>query len=450
VTSVSNGTINAFRNGSVSVSVTRALCNAGQQVVSFHPATVDETSVLLRLFLTMPSLDSSFVASVSGVNTTGGPVLIPGTALGFDGALVSSMEFVTSSNFGINCTAPAIISNQLQCTIGAGYGSTNFTVKLCNRVLSQTVRFSFNAPTISSAITANGNVIIRGNNFGPSPWDSGRSVTLTDGGGASVPCNPVLSDHTLINCTAHGLKQQMSYTIKVNIGGATVQSAYTYSTCDQGFCQNSAPCVDKNKCDCTGLAFQGDNCAQSITCPSDCLNGAECIFNGVSAACLCTDGYSGTDCSVSSSLGTGPIIGIVVGAVVFVALCIVLLVVLARRPRRYTSQNYVPVEKKDFTKIIYGEQLNETVDKNSGDLDALEKMLISEPALDTVFALNKVTAITEADKIAKALVIIFDANGKTMELLKAFTTDEVKNTGKRKREREDRREKREKRERQFL
>lgn len=40
------------------------------------------------------------------------------------------------------------------------------------------------------------------------------------------------------------------------------------------------------------------------------------------------------------------------------------------------TKNFIPVEKKDFTKIIYGEQLNQSPEKNVGDLKALEQVLL--------------------------------------------------------------------------
>jgi hypothetical protein len=40
------------------------------------------------------------------------------------------------------------------------------------------------------------------------------------------------------------------------------------------------------------------------------------------------------------------------------------------------TKNFIPVEKKDFTKIIYGEQLSQSPEKNVGDLKALEQVIL--------------------------------------------------------------------------
>lgn len=53
-----------------------------------------------------------------------------------------------------------------------------------------------------------------------------------------------------------------------------------------------------------------------------------------------------------------------------------------------------------------------------------------EDDLKLAFAVNEVTQITEADKIAKAMVIIFQDNIKILGLLQAFIDEEVKTTGK--------------------
>lgn len=48
--------------------------------------------------------------------------------------------------------------------------------------------------------------------------------------------------------------------------------------------------------------------------------------------------------------------------------------------------------------------------------------------LKLAFATAKLTQITEADKVAKAMVIIFEAHNKTLLLLDAFIKEEVNNS----------------------
>jgi sugar diacid utilization regulator len=54
---------------------------------------------------------------------------------------------------------------------------------------------------------------------------------------------------------------------------------------------------------------------------------------------------------------------------------------------------------------------------------------LTEDDLKLAFAVHEVTQITEADKIAKAMVIIFQDNKKVLGLLQAFIDEEVKTTG---------------------
>jgi len=114
------------------------------------------------------------------------------------------------------------------------------------------------------------------------------------------------------------------------------------------------------------------------------------------------------------------------GGVIIILLIVVIILAARRRPQRGTS-NFIPLEKKDFTKIIYGEQLNQSPEKHSGDLKKLEEMLIHDN-LELAFTISSITQITEADKIAKAMVVVFEENKRVLPLLEAFVTDEVRTT----------------------
>jgi len=80
----------------------------------------------------------------------------------------------------------------------------------------------------------------------------------------------------------------------------------------------------------------------------------------------------------------------------------------------------------DFTQAIYGDQLNANLEKGAGDIHKLEEMLLNSN-MELVLALSKITQITEADKVTKALIIIFQDSDKVIPLLKRFITDEVNN-----------------------
>ena len=75
--------------------------------------------------------------------------------------------------------------------------------------------------------------------------------------------------------------------------------------------------------------------------------------------------------------------------------------------------------------------LKERTDFDSGDGgDKYYKLLelVMDPGAEAILTLCDVTAITEADYVAQLLVRIFEANEKTLELLKAAILDEVKKT----------------------
>jgi len=104
---------------------------------------------------------------------------------------------------------------------------------------------------------------------------------------------------------------------------------------------------------------------------------------------------------------------------------IVIAIILARREKR-EGASFVPLNKKDFTKIIYGEQLNQQPEKHN--YSALEKLLVDDDSLAISFAISSITQITEADKIAKAMIVVFQDNNKVLKLLEAFISEEVRTT----------------------
>jgi len=154
----------------------------------------------------------------------------------------------------------------------------------------------------------------------------------------------------------------------------------------------------------------------------------------MNTTCECPTGFQATaDCSASASNNnkntTSIIIGVVVGgSVLLFLIAIVIVVFIVKRPEKREGATFIPLEKKDFTKIIYGDQLNQSPDKNAGNLHQLEKLLVDDDALTFAFAISSITQITEADKIAKSLVVIFQDNNKVIKLLEAFISEEVRTT----------------------
>jgi len=54
--------------------------------------------------------------------------------------------------------------------------------------------------------------------------------------------------------------------------------------------------------------------------------------------------------------------------------------------------------------------------------------LVDDAALSVAFVISSITQITEADKIAKALVVVFQDNNKVLNLLESFISEEVRTT----------------------
>jgi len=106
-------------------------------------------------------------------------------------------------------------------------------------------------------------------------------------------------------------------------------------------------------------------------------------------------------------------------------LLLLLFYALSENLKKRGSSNFIPLEKKDFSKIIYGEQLHASPHKHDGDLKAFEALLLKDD-LEVVLAISNVTQITEADAVAKALIIVFQDHDKVIPLLKSFISLEIK------------------------
>jgi len=173
-----------------------------------------------------------------------------------------------------------------------------------------------------------------------------------------------------------------------------------------------------------------------LICQPLCQHNGTCVeaSDGSNVlVCSCSGGYTGIDCSskgTKSKNETALIAGVVAGGgglILILGILVVFLLIRRAKDRRRGGKNFIPLEKKDFTKIIYGDQLNQNAEKVTGDIKELEKIMI-EDNLEVANAVSSITAITEADKIAKAMIVVFQDNDKVMHLLKAFIADEVTTT----------------------
>jgi hypothetical protein len=178
-----------------------------------------------------------------------------------------------------------------------------------------------------------------------------------------------------------------------------------------------------------------------LICIPQCVHGICVEPTGTSGAggtvCECNGNWTGPGCDQSvfqppevsvetpPGIDVGLVIGVVVGVfAVIVILVVIVIVLIAKRPKKRGGRNFVPLDKKDFTKIIWGDQLNAPSEKTTAKIKELEE-LMTEDNLEVAFAVSNMTQITDADKVAKAMIVLFQDNGKVLHLLEAFIAEEI-------------------------
>jgi len=379
----------------------------------------------------------------------GGDIMINGNNFGLDGALDARENLtIKFSATGTVCSSPTVANTTITCHIGPGVGKDfPIEITLCNGVnIAYKPYFSYEAPVILTTVlqpsdsTNTSSIVIIGKNFGVArslTFDASNFITIN---GTNCDQNAKVINDSFISCeTFLYLANGQNYPLSVAIGGQYTQNQINYTLCPQP-CQNSGVCTAFQTCDCSATPYEGTLCEKPIVCSPPCLNGGQCFKKTGTQERICScpaDGkWKGVDCSESTQFiksaakaDNGPlIIGVSVGGggLVLILGALVVYLFFFRKPTRGTK-NFIPLEKKDFTKIIYGDQLNSQPEKTNGDLGQLEQLLLADD-LKLAFTVSNITQITEADKIAKALVILFQEHNKTLSLLQAFIDEEVKNT----------------------
>eukprot|EP01114_Cavostelium_apophysatum_P003995 TRINITY_DN1412_c0_g1_i1.p1 TRINITY_DN1412_c0_g1~~TRINITY_DN1412_c0_g1_i1.p1 ORF type:complete len:1016 (-),score=160.34 TRINITY_DN1412_c0_g1_i1:852-3899(-) len=364
-----------------------------------------------------------------GISTSGGTVTINGQDLGAAGDFAETEYVIFRFEDGtiMDCKNARVLSGgaQLLCELDPWIGSASVDFSMCNKNSSMTDYFSYLPPVVTQVIPINRQTVrIVGQNFGPPRTLLPGEQVDFDG----IPCVGALN-HLHINCSVGYNITDSLHTLNITIGGQRIIKEFNFTLCANP-CRNGGVCVEVNQCVCTE-DYVGATCAVKLECNPGCQNGGECVLQGTnSTGCDCSkaDGYSGRSCEIRDG-GQGNT-AVIAGATAAAGIAIVIMVVLAavfvarRRGQRGTS-NFIPLDKKDFSKAIYGDQLTQSPDKSTGDLRRLEELLIQDN-LDLAFTISRITQITDADKVAKAMVIIFNENDKILPLMEAFINEEVR------------------------
>lgn len=409
-------------------SPSRQFCGTNATLTIYHQTLAGtvpiESSVPMSVIFQISSIQPVITNNNYQTPTSGGLLTFSGSNFGTDGTLAPGEYFrIRIGSQLINCNG-TVSSNSIQCPIPSGVGSGGkIEFFSCGQLAEFPNYFSYQAPTIGAVTGTNDTTLsIVGTNFGTNP----NNVTIQIiSDTATIPCSIVSMSHTQIICNnGNQLTSGSTYTISILVGGQLVDSSFEYNICEFG-CENGGRCVGRDICSCVGLSFGGARCADALICSPACKRGACINSNENLPFCECPEGYSGADCGSSGSLTLSIALGVAGGLLfIIIVLVIVVIIVARRRPKRYTGELWVPLEKKEFDKIIYGDQLSENAPKGSGDLKTLEQMLV-EQDLKLVSTICELTQITEADKVAKALVIIFQSHTKVLSLLEKFIVDEV-------------------------
>lgn len=353
------------------------------------------------------------------------------------------VQFTGESNPAVSTLPSYVTPSGLFVTFPDGYGTGQITIKMCSQTVTRPIAYP--QPIIASLAPFNGSIFnITGSYFGYSrSWAAGDVVFTTpniNGTLESVNCIVSSNADNVIVCSLVQNKAVIDanpVNITVNVGSYVARYYVASFDACGGSCLNGGKCVSAGTCDCTETFYEGANCEVKLQCFPACVHG-NCTRDRNSTipdakVCSCEDGWEGQTCKSKISSGKSTPVALIAGVsaaggVIILGLAAVVVVLLIRnKNQRRGGKNFIPLHKKDFTKIIYGEQLNQDVEKSDADLNKLELMLV-EDNLEVAVAVSNITQITEADKIAKALVVVFQDHDKVLTLLQAFIAEEVNTT----------------------
>eukprot|EP00178_Gracilaria_changii_P010544 TRINITY_DN30683_c0_g1_i1.p1 TRINITY_DN30683_c0_g1~~TRINITY_DN30683_c0_g1_i1.p1 ORF type:complete len:882 (-),score=130.54 TRINITY_DN30683_c0_g1_i1:64-2553(-) len=311
----------------------------------------------------------------TGVPTTGGTIQILGSGfgpqpqdlVGDDGIFLTTPEGSV-----VRCINATVSLTEATCFVPPGVGGNiPLTLSVCGGSGTSTIRYG--TPTVTQITIRDEILIINGANFGPPNeffGGPGNNITFGDTG---IPCSIETLNHTELSCTIPDTVDPSSdafldTNITIFVGGQMAVGA---------------------------LRIGGDGSIRDTETPL--IIGLVVGFGGCCCILLCAIGILGF--AYQKKKGGQ--------------------IAVAEAP-------FTPVEKKDFSTVIFGSE-NAPAPKKNSEHSKLLELLINDPEMKLALEIGELTQITEADSISKAMVIVFESSNKTLDMLKYYIEQEVLN-----------------------
>ena len=161
-----------------------------------------------------------------------------------------------------------------------------------------------------------------------------------------------------------------------------------------------------------------------------CVNG---FCDEMTLVCMCAEGFTGADCGKEANKSGGISNGLkygLVGLGIFLFIVIVVIVVIAviyvskwRRQKLRPPPNFEELRVPPIKRPNYVPNLSGTPDEK-----LMEKALLDENSFPLVWAIFRAAGVTEADRLAKAFLYVFQRQGKGLEFITFLVSREIAET----------------------
>jgi GTPase-activator protein for Ras-like GTPase len=370
---------------------------------SFSPITSQVTfGPTATAFVGLAGATGTANATSLQIPTAGATVYVHGADFGPTGAAlagetVTITDAVAASNGVVPGALTIVSATRASFSLSAGFGAMwPLTISFCG-TSSTGLKISYLPPVITAVTNDDTETTLEltGTNFGPTKTlvsitlgfkDPQTNITTTES--CAITTQTTFTAHTNVQCNKPTGKTPDE------INGAVLSIAVG-----------------------TGLftqTFEYGQVGQVILNPT---TGRPATTAAVAAN---SDSVSGTAVPLAA------IIGAAAGVVLLLVVIVVLVVFARKRRERKNEAPFTPVDKKDFNAIIFGDVEGPSSAEISaaGNLGELEKILCGDDfALAAAIIEN--TAITEAEKVSRALILVFESNSVAIAAMQAFIQKEV-------------------------